>query len=142
MAVVRGWSVQEATSNQKRKMLKQRLKRWTAGKDVWSWWRAVTQAARQRSHSPHSRFGRDVYRHYRHKGLRFITWRWERFSPKLSYSQCGVALLGSARRRNKKQGRRFNTPQDLQTVQQVHISPDIIPRLPLTTFSVGAKANG
>ena len=34
MAVVRGWSVQEATSNQKRRMSKQRLKRWTAGKDV------------------------------------------------------------------------------------------------------------
>ena len=49
MAVVRGWSVQETTSNQKRKMLKQRLERWTAGKDVWAQGRGGGQSRKQRA---------------------------------------------------------------------------------------------
>lgn len=49
MAVVRGWSIQEATSNQKRRMSKQRLKRWTAGKDVWAQDRGGGQSRKQRA---------------------------------------------------------------------------------------------
>ena len=48
MAVVRGWSVQEVTSNQKRRMLKQRLKRRTTGKNVWAQDRAGGQSRKQR----------------------------------------------------------------------------------------------
>ena len=49
MAVVRGWSVREATSNQKRRMSKQRLRRWTAGKDVWAQDRGGGQSRKQRA---------------------------------------------------------------------------------------------